>query len=101
MKISNPTPNYINQTYANQSRTAANQDAKFIKPGDEAQTDSINLSSRTKDLQKISKALETEPVGRDKLVADIKQQVETNQYDVNATLVAEKMVGSIMDDIVG
>ena len=99
MKISNSTPNYINQTYANQANNAANQNVKPQKPADESQTDSINLSDRTKDLQKISKAMETEPVDRAELVADIKEKVETNQYNVNAETVAEKMVGSLMNEI--
>ena len=100
MKISNTTPNYINQTYANQAanqtKAAGNQD----KPAEEViAADSIKLSSTTRDLQKISVAAETEPAGREKLVQDLKQQVQSNQYTVNAERVAEKMVGSIMDEL--
>jgi len=99
MKISNGTPNYINQTYTNSA--AANQNLKSKETAQEAangtQTDSINLSDRTKDLQKISMAMETNPVDREKYVADIKQRVETNQYNINAETVAEKMVGSFMN----
>jgi len=95
MKISNTTPNYINQAYAGQMSNTANQNLKSQKPADEI-TDSINLSNETKLRQKISIAMENEPVERKKYVADIKQQVETNQYIVNA----EKIVGSLMDQIV-
>ena len=102
MKISNTTSNYINQTYASQAN-AANQNLKSQKTAEEAvsepRTDSINFSDRTKDLQKISRAMETEPADRKKLVADIKQQVETNQYTVNAEAVAQKMVGFLMNEI--
>lgn len=98
MKISNTTPNYINQTYTNQTNAAAGQNSKSLKPAEDAQTDSINLSSRTRDLQKISKALETEPVDRQALVADIKLQVENGQYNINAEQVAEKIVGSFMNE---
>jgi len=96
MKISNTTPNYINQTYAGQIGNAANQNLKSQKPTDEI-TDSINFSDQTKILQKINKAMESESPDRKKYVADIKQKVETNQYNVNAEAVAEKMVGSLMD----
>ncbi|MFH2090851.1 MAG: flagellar biosynthesis anti-sigma factor FlgM [Pseudomonadota bacterium] len=99
MKISNTTPNYINQTYTNQANAAANQNLKAPKPAEDKPTDSINLSSRTRDLQKISKAMETEPVDRQKLVADIKLQVQNDQYNINAVKVAEKIVGSLMDDL--
>ena len=98
MKISNTTPNYINQTYANQANNPASQNLKQEK-ADDAQTDSINLSNRTKDLQKVASAIDIEPVDRKKIVADLKHQVETNQYNVNAETVAEKMVGSLMDEI--
>ncbi|OGR52584.1 MAG: flagellar biosynthesis anti-sigma factor FlgM, partial [Desulfobacula sp. RIFOXYB2_FULL_45_6] len=96
MKISNTTPNYINQTYTGQMNNPANQNLKPQKPADEI-TDSINFSDETKILQKISKAMESEPSDRKKYVADIKQKVETDQYNVSAETVAEKMVGSLMD----
>ncbi len=97
MKISNSTPNYINQTYTSQANAAANQNLKSQAPADEKLKDSINLSGKTKDLQKITKALETEPVDRQQYVADIKEKVETNQYNINAETVAQKMVGQLFD----
>ncbi|RLC01098.1 MAG: flagellar biosynthesis anti-sigma factor FlgM [Deltaproteobacteria bacterium] len=101
MKISNGTPNYINQTYTNPANAAASQNQKSEKTAEEAangtKTDSINLSGLTKDLQKIATAMETDPVDREKYVADIKQKVETNQYNVNAETVAGKIVGSFMN----
>ncbi len=99
MKISNTTPNYINQTYTNQPKAAAQQNLKSQAPVEETQSDSINLSSKTKDLQKISKALETDPTNRQQYVADIKQKVDNNQYDVNSESVAQKMVGILMDEL--
>ncbi|MCF6247979.1 MAG: flagellar biosynthesis anti-sigma factor FlgM [Desulfobacula sp.] len=99
MKISNATPNYINQTYTNQSKPAANRNLKSQTPLEETQTDSINLSSKTRDLQKISKALETEPSNRQQYVADIKQKVENNQYDINAESIANKMVGILVNEL--
>ena len=103
MKISNSTPNYISQTYASQANNTASQNLRSQKNAEgianEALTDSINLSDRTKDLQKISNAMETEPQGREKYVADIKLKIETNQYNINAETIADKMVGSIMNEI--
>lgn len=98
MKISNNAPNYINQSYANQTNNAA-VSTKTPKPAEEGLTDSINLSGRTKDLQRISRALETEPADRQKYVAQIKSQVENDQYNINAEKVAEKIVGSFMDEV--
>jgi flagellar biosynthesis anti-sigma factor FlgM len=102
MKISNSTPSYINQAYnSQQSNTAASQDLKSQKNSDEAKADSINLSGKTKDLQKISKAMETESVEREKYVSDIKQKVENNQYNINAELVLEKMSNSLLNKVIG
>ena len=98
MKIT--TPNYINQTYANPANTASNQNLKAQTKADEStndKLDSIDISNRTKDIQKISKAMETDPVDRQKYVADIKQKVETNQYNINAQTIADKIVGSFMN----
>lgn len=97
MKIANSTPNYINQTYTSQSNAAANSNQKPQPPAEEKPTDSINLSGRTRELQKISKALETEPAEREQLVADIKNKVENNQYNMNAEKVADKMIGLLFD----
>ncbi len=99
MIISNSTPNYINQAYGNKTNNAASQGLKSQKNSEDILTDSINLSLRTKDLQKISKAMDINPLDREKYVADIKQQVETKQYDINADNIAEKMVGSLMNEI--
>ena len=99
MKIANTTPNYINQTYTNQANPAVSQNLKSQQPAEEAITDSINLSGKTKDLQKISKAMETEPVDRKQYIADIKQKVENNQYNFNAESVAQKMVGNLMHEL--
>lgn len=92
MKISNTTPNYINP-YTKPNSTAAAQ-----KPAEGTFTDSINLSDRTKELQTISKAIDTEPADREKYVENIKLQVENNQYNVNAEQVAQKIVGAFMDN---
>ncbi len=97
MKISGSTPNYINQTYANQATAAAI--TKVEKPLEEARGDSLNLSPKTRDLQRISAALDAEPADRTKLVADLKQQVQANQYNVNAEQVAAKMIGSFVDNL--
>ncbi len=101
MKISNSTQNYINQSYANQTANqTANTAANKEKPAEETvATDSIKLSSTTRDLQKISVAAETEPANREQLVEDLKQQVQANQYTVNAEQVAEKIIGSITDQL--
>lgn len=101
MKISGPTPNYIQQTYSNQNsqQPAAAPQGNTGSTGEEVRGDSINLSEKTRDLQKVSQNLENQPAEREQRVAELKEQVEAGQYTVNAERVAEKMVGSIMDEL--
>lgn len=102
MKI-NSTQQYINQSYATNNanaNTAANTSADQGKQTQERPADSINLSSTTRDLQRIDAASAEEPKERAQMVEDLKQQVQANQYTVNADQVAEKMIGAIMDEMV-
>ncbi len=101
MQISNSTPDYINQTYTNQ---VANAQTKVEKPAVESdaaetKTDSINLSETTRDLQKISQAMETDPEERTERLQEIKDQIQAGQYNINAEQIAEKMIGSIMNEL--
>jgi len=100
MKISNSTPSYVNQTYQNQANAAASQNQKSQLPADEVPSDSINLSGRTKDLQKITRSMDANSVERQKYVDQIKLKVENNQYNVNAEIVASKMLGELFDGAV-
>ncbi len=91
MKISGSAANYINKAYTGKTNPAAVQ-AKIDRQADELKTDNIKLSETTKDLQKISQAMETEPADRAQQVSDIKDQVQAGQYNINAQKVAENMV---------
>lgn len=99
MKITNT--NYINQTYTSQTGKQAPQQ-QTNRPAEETAggpTDSIKLSSTTRDMQKIAAASESTSPEREKLVQDLKAQVENNQYTVNAEQVAEKMIGHIFNQV--
>ena len=98
MKITNT--NFINQTYTSQTNAqGAQQQGKKTAEESSVATDSINLSATTRDLQKIEAASETTPPEREKLVQDLKAQVQNNTYTVKAEAVAEKMIGSITDEV--
>ncbi|OQY52900.1 MAG: flagellar biosynthesis anti-sigma factor FlgM [Desulfobacteraceae bacterium 4572_89] len=96
MKISSSTPNYM--PYTNQANPVT-KGSNMEKAAEESKTDSINLSQKTIELQKISAAMDTEPADRKKMVSDLKQQVQANQYNVNAEQVAERMMGDIIDSM--
>ncbi len=89
MKISNH--NNIIAQYASKAIPAA-VPAKTGRQADEPQSDTIQLSDTTLDLQKIRQAMETEPADRAQQVSDLKDQVQAGLYNVNAQKVAEKMM---------
>lgn len=91
MKISGSAANYINKAYTGKTNPAA-VPAKTGRPADELKTDNIELSETTRDLQKISQAMETAPADRAQKIAVIKDQVQAGQYNINAQTVAEKIV---------
>nr|WP_319494552.1 flagellar biosynthesis anti-sigma factor FlgM [uncultured Desulfobacter sp.] len=105
MKINNNlTQQYINQSYAANNananaNTTANTSADQGTQTQERLADSINLSSTTKDLQRIATESAKESEARVQMVADLKEQVQTGQYTVNAEKVAEKIVGSILNEV--
>ncbi len=89
MKISNH--NNIIAQYASKAMPAA-VPAKTGRQADELQSDTIQLSDTTRDLQKISQAMEAEPADRKNQVSDLKNQVQAGLYNVDAQTVAEKMM---------
>nr|WP_320191097.1 flagellar biosynthesis anti-sigma factor FlgM [uncultured Desulfobacter sp.] len=93
---------YINQSYAannTNANTTANTSADQGKQSEETLSDSINLSATTRDLQKISAAAENESEDRTAMVETLKKQVQAGQYTVNAEQVAEKLMGSIVNEL--
>ncbi len=103
MKISNSTTNLVNQAYINNTahqNTTANTSTKPEKSKGIKASSSVDLSTRTKDLQKISTALENEPVAMSEKISKIKKEIDENRYIVNADKIADKMVGSLLDKII-
>ncbi|MCP3900693.1 MAG: flagellar biosynthesis anti-sigma factor FlgM, partial [Desulfobacteraceae bacterium] len=60
----------------------------------------VDLSNRTKDIQKISQALDVEPVALSEKVSQLKKEVDENRYNVDANKVADKILGSLLDEII-
>ncbi len=102
MKISNSTTNFVNQAYnshaPHHNPAAANEKPernKEINP-----SASVDLSNRTKEIQKISQAVDNEPVEMSEKVSRLKARVDANQYTVDADRVAGRILGSLLDKIV-
>ncbi len=101
MKISNTASSYINQAYS-QNRPPNTATRKTGPDGNvaELQADSIQLSERTRDIQKISAALEKTPDIRSEVVAQLKTSIQNGRYNVDAEKIAEKMAGTLTDELI-
>lgn len=67
---------------------------------DRVQDDKVSLSDESRDLQTATQAVESTPDVRQEKVNELKQAVESGRYQVDATKVAEKMIGSIISETV-
>lgn len=99
MKISIPNSSIVKQSYGNHKTAAPRSSDKKGAAGGTQNVDNVNLSSETKDLQKIQQAMENEPAGRAERIAALKEQIESGEYTVDADKVAEKMAGFFLDKI--
>lgn len=99
MKISNSTSNNIYKAYAPPRPPAGSgQQAKTdndAAPGLKA--DSINLSEKTRLIGKIAKAADVNAPDRQQRIDELRQQVQQNQYTVDATRVADSLIGLIVN----
>lgn len=64
------------------------------------QDDKVSLSSASKEMQTAKDAVSSTPDIRQNKVNEIKQAVENGTYQVNAGQVADKMIGSNVNEVV-
>lgn len=59
----------------------------------------VHLSSRAKDIGQIRQLLDQIPDTRDARIAELKQQIESGKYRIDAGKIAEKMVTESLIDL--
>jgi negative regulator of flagellin synthesis FlgM len=101
MKISDShqDPNLIQ--YIQQNGKVGPADRNAATPPAQNQVppeDKVDLSSQSKEMNKISEALAAAPDVRAEKVEALKKQVESGQYQVNSDAVAEKMIKEFLFD---
>ncbi|OQY00672.1 MAG: flagellar biosynthesis anti-sigma factor FlgM [Desulfobacteraceae bacterium 4572_130] len=100
MEITNPKTNLINQTYSSKTSDKIKKENSNIKEETgQRDSDKVNLSNRTKDIQKIFTAMDNNVENKERAtrIANIKEDVQANKYKVDAEKIAEKMVKFLMD----
>jgi len=80
------------------------QNSEGLKPslkegtGKSIQTESVNLSTTARELQKVREVLEAIPEIREDKVGQFKREIEAGIYDVRGDKVAEKMLRESLID---
>lgn len=103
MKITNgigyEANKYIDKTTANKEPEANKKSIQ--SKGDASKSDAVvNLSQASKEIQIAQKVIEETPDIRVKKVGAIKTQVNNNTYKIEYDKVAEKILGTMIDELV-
>jgi negative regulator of flagellin synthesis FlgM len=64
-----------------------------------AVTETVDLSTRAKDIQQIRQIIDQTPDIREEKVVELKRQIDSGTYTVNSEKSAEKMVGESLIDL--
>jgi negative regulator of flagellin synthesis FlgM len=79
---------------------AQSQDGSKVQETDQTRQDTIvNLSTASKEAQMARKIVASEPDMRQDKVSELKQRIESGNYNVDHKAVADKMVNSFLDEI--
>ena len=59
----------------------------------------VDLSQRSKDVQRLQKAIQSEPDMRMEKVEAIRKKIEKGEYEIDADATAEKMLKTFFDEM--
>lgn len=101
--ISNITGNYdqtfLNETVEKQGVAPAAGTTEAAE-AERPQDDRVSLSNASKDMQAAKDAVAATPDVRQEKVSAIKQAVESGTYDADPGKIADKMIGSIVNELI-
>lgn len=104
MKVSETNVNFGRQAYSQGvEATQQLQEQASIRqnePGNEVPEDKVSLSSNARDMQIAKDALAQVPEIRTEKVDAARMAVQNGSYEVNPQKIADKMVGSTIDEMV-
>ena len=95
MKISEIKPQTDPTQYIDQAQKLKQLEKNQVSQPPEAtnqQTDRVDLSEQSKEMQKIYNVLQMTPEIRPERVNDVKKLIEENRYQVESKAVADKMI---------
>ncbi len=103
MKISENAVNAGQQAYAREIEATKPQElTKVETPKTDAPKaeDRVSLSTNARDIQITKNAVEASPEIREETVQDVKKDVEAGNYKINSDKIADKIVGSNIDELI-
>lgn len=105
MKVTNATGNYEQQSYVKEATDNKKPDNPESQQADRAssearKSDTVSLSSASKELQLAKKAAASAPEERSDRVEEIKQAIDEGTYEVDAEKIAEKIIGTNISEFV-
>jgi negative regulator of flagellin synthesis FlgM len=98
INISNKYDHNVYVSGPTEARRPEGQPAEQAK--EVAKQDKVSLSDASKDMKLVKEAVASAPDIRSEKVDPIKQEVASGKYKVNADKVAEKLIGSHVNDFV-
>ena len=90
---------YVNGTMKTQ-RVNSPEGQPAEANGEVRQKDKVSLSKASKDMQLAKEAVSSAPDIRPEKVNPIKQKIAEGKYDVNAEAVAERMIGTHINELI-
>lgn len=97
-KIKDTTSQLIQQY---QKSDAMKKDSETQPQGTSSTTgERVDLSSKAKDIQQIKQIIDQAPDVRTDKVQELKQKIESGNYDIDAEKIAEKIVAESLIDII-
>jgi len=88
------------QKATEQVETKQSADLKKVEGAEQTTQDAIvNLSPALKEVQTIKEIIASEPDVREDKVAELKERIESGNYEIDHQAVADKMVDSFIDEM--
>jgi len=102
MKISgsNEIGNYVNKSHTGETKKTGDKTGAMKERQQQPREGAIvDISQRSKDVQKVQKAILGEPEVRMEKVKTIKEQIEKGEYKIDYDGTAEKILKAFFDDM--
>ena len=108
MKIDDRILNYEISRQLPKTTQNTSEDVKEKSPSDEQKVEEkdrsgqdtiVNLSPTLKEAQTVREIITSEPEIREDKVAELKEKIESGKYKVDHDAVADKLVGTFIDEI--